>query len=200
MLADRSIHDFLVAVQERTPTPGGGSVAALSGALGASLFAMVLRFSLGKNTPEEARPGLNAAVDLAGRLARELTALVDRDAEAYESAVTAAREARQDKDRADLKQRAEAANEQAARVPLETAMLSLRALRELERLAPTLNKNLSSDVLVAVNALLTAVRGGVLNVRVNLPSVGAAAADELAGAATRALDETEAIACRMLAR
>jgi hypothetical protein len=95
--------------------------------------------------------------------------------------VAAGREARQAKDRADLKQRGEAANEQAARVPLETATLSLRALRELERLAPTLNKNLSSDVLVAVNALLTAVRGGVLNVRVNLPSVGAAAAEELAG-------------------
>jgi len=198
MLADRSIPEFLAALQDRTPTPGGGSVAALSGALGASLFTMVLRFSVGKNTPEEDRFALNAGIDVAASLAHELRGLIDRDAQAYDQAVAAAREARQSKDRVDLKQRAEAANEHAARVPLETAQISLRVLRELERFSPLLNKNLSSDVLVAVNTLLTAVRGGVLNVRVNLPSVGPAAADQLGGAASAAVEEAESIAARML--
>ncbi|MFO0985587.1 MAG: cyclodeaminase/cyclohydrolase family protein [Planctomycetota bacterium] len=171
MLIESTLPQFLEALQARKPTPGGGSVAALSGALGASLLVMALRYSVGKNTTEADRLTLEQATARATLLASELLDQVDRDAAAYDAVVRAARDAREDPGDPARAERAERAIQHAAEVPLETALASMQALESIEVLHGKLNKNLSSDALVATHCLHAAVLGAVLNVRVNLPSL-----------------------------
>jgi formiminotetrahydrofolate cyclodeaminase len=72
MLQELTIEEFLEELAARQPTPGGGSVAALSGALSAGLVSMAAEFSRNKDFSEEARTLMNT-----------LTHLVDRDAKAF---------------------------------------------------------------------------------------------------------------------
>lgn len=72
MLQELTIEEFLEELAARKPTPGGGSVAALSGALAAGLVSMAAEFSRNKDISEEARTLMNT-----------LTGLVDRDAQAF---------------------------------------------------------------------------------------------------------------------
>jgi len=139
MLQELTIEEFLEELAARKPTPGGGSVAALSGALAAGLVSMAAEFSRNKDFSEEARTLMNA-----------LTDLVDRDAQAF-----AAR---------DLKE--------ATRVPLQTAKHSYAVLKLAGALLGTCNPRVITDIGVAAKMAEAAVEGAMLNVEVNLASIG----------------------------
>src|SRR5512136_501363 len=139
MLQELTIEQFLEELAARKPTPGGGSVAALSGALAAGLVSMAAEFSQNRDISEEARTLMNT-----------LTHLVDRDAEAF-----AARDLRE-----------------ATRVPLETAKHSYAVLTLAGALLETCNPRVITDVGVAAKMAEAAVKGAILNVEVNLVSIG----------------------------
>jgi formiminotetrahydrofolate cyclodeaminase len=139
MLQELTIEEFLEELAARKPTPGGGSVAALSGALAAGLVSMAAEFSRNKDFSEEARTLMNTLADL-----------VDRDAEAF-----AAR---------DLKE--------ATRVPLQTAKHSYAVLKLAGALLETCNPRVITDIGVAAKMAEAAVEGAMLNVEVNLASIG----------------------------
>ena len=139
MLQELTIKEFLEELAARKPTPGGGSVAALSGALAAGLVSMAAEFSRNKDISEEARTLMNT-----------LTDLVDRDAQAF-----AAR---------DLKE--------ATRVPLQTAKHSYAVLKLAGALLETCNPRVITDIGVAAKMAEAAVEGAMLNVEVNLASIG----------------------------
>jgi formiminotetrahydrofolate cyclodeaminase len=139
MLQELTIEQFLGELAARQPTPGGGSVAALSGALSAGLVCMAAEFSQDKDVSEQARTLMNT-----------LTHLIDRDAQAFASR--------------DLKE--------ATRVPLQTAKHSYAVLKLAAALLETCNPKLITDIGVAAKMAEAAITGAMLNVRVNLGSIG----------------------------
>src|SRR5690348_60671 len=89
MLTNRTITQILADIRSSEPTPGGGSAAALAGAMGASLIAMVAGLPKSRAATEEDAQRLAAARERCTALARELESLVDTDSAAYELVVAA---------------------------------------------------------------------------------------------------------------
>ena len=174
--AKLSIADFLDRLASSAPTPGGGSVAALSGALAAALGQMACALTVGK-------PKFAAVEEqvrrLAARLARAealLRRLMDEDAAAYLELSAAFKLDRSDPQRPErIRQAATLAGE----VPLETASLSHRVLLDLRELDPVANPNLRSDVEAATHLAQAAIQAGAANVRDNLPLMDGRAATEI---------------------
>src|SRR5262245_53289022 len=90
-LIERSVRDFLERVASPDPTPGGGSVAALTGALGASLLVMVAAMPKAKSDAAADRTALDEAAGRLEALRQTLARLVDRDTAAYEAVMAALR-------------------------------------------------------------------------------------------------------------
>jgi glutamate formiminotransferase/formiminotetrahydrofolate cyclodeaminase len=172
-LAD-SLSDFLDAVSSGAPTPGGGSVAAAAGALGAALGVMVCRISApdtsGTGAPAQSSEGIEFGT-MEQRLSvmrDRLRALVQADAEAYASVVAAYRLPRTDPARTG----SIATNlASAAQIPLETALLATEAATLLRSLNSRVKPTLASDVRVGLLMVLASVEGALENVRINLKSI-----------------------------
>ena len=168
-LPEMTVSDFLAALASSDPAPGGGSAAALAGALAAALVAMVARVTIGKPRYEAVQEAMVGARDRADALRDQLTALIQADAEAY-AAVTAAyrlpREpAEQKAARSDAIQ---VALRRAAEIPLSTAADCAELLTLLAATAPLGNRNALSDAHVAAHLAQTGLLGAVRNVRQNL--------------------------------
>ncbi len=161
-LAYLPVTSFVQNVASRAPVPGGGSVAALSGSLGAALQAMVCRIS-STRMGEEARPYFEEVEQQSMALRDELRDLVDADSEAYEVVLAAVKSK-------DVEAQGRAARK-AAEVPFKTAELSRRAMDLLEELARKAYPGAVTDVGVAAVMLQSAVIGARYNVLVNLSSV-----------------------------
>lgn len=161
-----SVSDFLDAVAAGTPTPGGGSVAALAGALAAALGIMVCRLAEGQDkTPI---PSLAASRDRLMALSSSLKDLIQADADAYESVLRAYRLPKHDPGRA----KAIASSLQVAtEVPLTTATLALEAAQLLRQILPHIKPTMASDLKVGLLMALGAIEGGLENVSINLKSV-----------------------------
>jgi glutamate formiminotransferase/formiminotetrahydrofolate cyclodeaminase len=163
---------MLTAVADATPTPGGGSVSALAGALAASLGQMVAGLSRRKKSQAAYVADLSAAHEALHKAARELTEAVDRDAASYDAVLAAMRlpketpEERRAREEAIL-----AATKHAAEVPLEVAELALEVYDRLGQLAAISAASMSSDLRVARLMAAAAVRGALANVEVNLESL-----------------------------
>src|SRR5262245_28063865 len=121
MLIEKRVTELLDAFSSPDPTPGGGSAAALAGAVGASLLMMVAGLPKTKsNTPEE-RAALDAALATLTPLRQSLTALVDRDTDAYNLVVAAFRKPKNTpEEKAARTEAIQTAMQIATEVPLET--------------------------------------------------------------------------------
>ena len=176
-----SVHAFMSRVAGPTPTPGGGSVAALAGALGAALAQMVAGLTIGKKKYVAVEDEMKALSLRASALRRQLSELVQRDADAYEHVRAAYALPREPQAASDA--RAVAIRDAlifASEVPLETA----RAAASVAELAAAVgergNANASTDAAVAALMAEAACKGAALNVRVNVASLDASAADAAA--------------------
>jgi formiminotetrahydrofolate cyclodeaminase len=170
MFADESIRQFVGHVSARTPTPGGGSVAALAGAFGAALGTMGARYTVGRDPAVEA--DAKALAEKLEKLAQALLFLVDEDAGAYERVVAARKLPKESpEDREKRKAALDAAFREAVEVPLRTIRLAKDLAEAVARLAPISNPNLITDVAVGAILAEAAFEGARLNVLVNLPSI-----------------------------
>ena len=175
-LTSQSVSDLLAAFRSSDPTPGGGSASALSGAVGASLLAMVARLAKPQATSDDDVSRLAAAGDRCTDLALQLERLVDRDTEAYDMVVAAYRLPKgTDGEKAARTAGIQTALQAATEAPLEV----MRLCREALGLAPLVgslgNPNASSDVKVATGLLHAGLEGARENVEINLGSVKDAA-------------------------
>lgn len=169
----QSIQDFIQSIDSKSPTPGGGSVSALSALLGMSLARMMGHVSIGRkafrNLSQEHQEEFMQAYEDLGILQKQVEPLIDKDAEAFDAIMTAYRlpkeTVQEQQIRRDTIQKATIG---AIEVPLEVATLSFQALGLLPPLLSYGNKNASSDVKVAALELQTAILGGLLNVEINL--------------------------------
>lgn len=179
MLTDQSVRELLDAFSASTPTPGGGSAAALSGALGASLLAMVAGLPKTKNGTPDERTALDEARATLVGLQQTLIDLVDRDAAAYDLVVAAFKHPKAtDEDKAKRKQAIQHAMRIAAEAPLETMRACGDALEAGRVVAECGNPSAASDIAVATQLLTGGFTGALMNVVTNLGGLTDAAARE----------------------
>lgn len=171
-LLSQSVADFVSEVSRETPAPGGGSVAALAGALGAALASMVAHLTRGKTGSDSQDEILAATAARAGQLKEALLAAVDEDTQAFEAYLDALRLPKSTSEEKALRsQRIQEGLRQAVRIPLRTAGLSLDAMQLAQSMFKHGNPNSMTDAAVGAQIAFTGVQGGVWNVRINLKSI-----------------------------
>ncbi len=171
-LATLAFADLLDLFAANEPAPGGGSASAAAGAIGASLLLMVAGMEKTRTgAPEEAADLAEAAARLRP-LRDRLTALVDRDTDAYTAVVAAFRLPKStDAEKAARKDAIQSATKGATEVPLDTMRACRDALRHAVIVARNGNPNAASDVGVALELLAAGLKGAALNVNINLGSL-----------------------------
>jgi len=175
-LVEHSVTDLLAAFRSSSPTPGGGSAAALSGAVGASLLAMVAGLPKSRASNDEDASNLSSARARCTALANELAALIDRDTEAYDLVVGAYRKPKEtDEEKAARSAAIQAAMRAAIDAPLSVMRACDGALEQAGTIARLGNPSASSDVQVGVELLGAGLRGAKLNVDINMGSMKDAA-------------------------
>ncbi len=190
-LGDLTIDEFLATVAADTPAPGGGSVAALAGALGAALAAMVAGLTVGRERYAAHDAEMRSLLARANALRQELVALMDTDTAAY-TAVMAAYKLPKDTEaqRAERTATIQAALRGAAETPLAAATVCAAVLRLTVQAAAHGNRNAASDAAVSALMAHAGLVGAARNVRINLKSIDdeafcRAAETRVAGAASR---------------
>jgi len=167
--AEWSIQAYLDKVASADPEPGGGSVAALTGALGAGLVTMVTGLTLGKEKFAAVQGDMDEIKAKAEKLRADLTGFITADAEAYAKVAAAMKTPRdteeQKRERAALLQ---AALKGAATVPLNIAEAAAAVARLSSPAAEKGNPNAVSDAGVAVLLAEAAAQSAALNVKINL--------------------------------
>lgn len=149
--------------------PGGGSVSALVGTLGASMVTMACTFTAGKKKFADVEEEVHGISNEVRNIGEELLRLVQEDVEVYNTVTDAyglpKETPEQKQERADAIQEA---MKKAMEVPMEAVKFSARALGHLPRLAEIANPNLASDVGVGALMLEAGMQGAALNVKINL--------------------------------
>ena len=167
-----SLAQLLDAFASNQPVPGGGSAAALAGAVGASLLIMVAGLPKTRHGTDEERSALTAAAARLRPLRDELASLIDRDSEAYTSVINAYRLPRSTHaEQAARRDAIDEAMRAATEAPLATIRACERAMREAEVIVSSGAASASSDVAVGIELLKTAARGAGMNVDTNLAAV-----------------------------
>lgn len=195
-LTSMPLRAFAEETASESPAPGGGSVSAYMGALGAALGTMVANLSAHKAGWDDRWREFSDAAEEGQKLTEQLLQLVDRDTEAFNGIMAALGMPKGTE--AEKKARAEAleaATLEAARIPLETAETAFRAFAVLEFMAHEGNPASASDAGVGALAARAAVHGAALNVRINVASLADRASGEALVRAAEALcvkaDEAE---------
>ena len=169
MLIEQSVRALIAAFRSSEPTPGGGSASALAGAVGAALIAMVAGIPRPRATAPADVERLAAAGRRASELSDELSALIDRDSEAYQALRTAYTLPKATEE--ETRRRSAAIQDalaEATAVPLDVMRKCAAALEESSAAAELGNANASSDVQVAVELLGAGLRGAKANVEINV--------------------------------
>lgn len=171
-LAAMDLRAFADEVSMDSPAPGGGSVAALSGALSAALSAMVGNLTYGKKGYEGAKPEMKRVALRAQTLKDDLLKAVDLDTRAFNRVMESFRLPKGTEDQARERDRAvEEASKEATLVPFGVLEASAELVGLAEVVAREGNKNSVSDAGVAGLAALAAGKGAYYNVRINLPGI-----------------------------
>ena len=162
------VKDFIAETAAESPAPGGGSVSAAMGAMGAALATMVANLSAHKRGWDDRWKEFSDVAEKGQALLSELTALVDEDTAAFNRIMDALGLPKgTPEEKAARAAALEAATLYAASVPLKTMEASLKALPLALAMAREGNPASASDAGVAALAALAAVRGAHLNVRIN---------------------------------
>jgi len=169
-LVNKKVVDFVDEVSRDTPAPGGGSIAALAGALSAALASMVANLSIGKSEFDEKYNELCDLAESAQSIKDELVHAVDADTEAFNEVIKAMRMPKDTKQQLEVRARAmQDGYKSAAKVPLRTAHLCRDAAGLCLRAARAGNEAVMSDAGVGALMALAGVQGAIYNVRINLP-------------------------------
>ncbi|MPM16027.1 Methenyltetrahydrofolate cyclohydrolase [bioreactor metagenome] len=171
-MKNKSIHEFAEVVASNSPVPGGGSIAALCGALSAALAEMVANLTTGKKKYIEVESEMNEIKNKAMVLRSKLLDDIERDSYAYNKVMEAYKMPKEDDEQKILRNKAiEESAKIAAEVPLDVAQTSFKILPLAEAVVARGNSNAVTDGLVAAMLARTAVLSALLNVRINLETI-----------------------------
>lgn len=171
-LVEMKVKDFTDEVSRESPAPGGGSIAALAGSLGASLSSMVCNLTANKRGSEAIDQILNEAAEKCQEIKFNLLKAVDDDTNAFNGYMEAMRMPKDTDEQKKIRSAAmQEGLKQAVAVPLATAIDSLEAIKIAGIVARHGNPNSITDVGVGAQAAYTGVIGGVYNVLINLKNI-----------------------------
>jgi methenyltetrahydrofolate cyclohydrolase len=175
-LIERSIIEFIDELDSSSPAPGGGSVSALSSALGVALVRMVGHLSVSKKRFMKLNQSIQdefkrTIFELENKKKR-LEELIDLDTKAFDRIMAAFKLPKEtEEEKRVRKAELEEATLEAINVPLEVAQVSIRALQSIERVMRYGNKQAISDLGVAALMIASGIEGACLNVLINLPGL-----------------------------
>ncbi|OWZ83146.1 cyclodeaminase/cyclohydrolase family protein [Natranaerobius trueperi] len=175
-LRDQKVSEFLETVSSKSPAPGGGSVSALAGALGASLATMVGNLTIGKKRYQKLSKSYQRDIDEAFEnmqvISKNIENLIDEDKEAFDNVMTAIKMPKEtEEEKEKRKQELEKATYRAMEVPLQIARESLKALNGMKPFVLYGNPNAITDIGVGASMARTAIDGAIYNVRINLMDI-----------------------------
>lgn len=182
-----TVRDFLASAAAKTPTPGGGSVAAVTGALAAALGEMALNFTSGKKKYAEHQDIYDRIAPRLTRARRMFEDLAGDDAAAYEFF----RETTAMEDSPEKTERMSLAVAAAIDVPRELTKVAMAVLSDLKELSDKCNRYLLSDLLASAALAAVAVRLSDYNVRINARQLPAAEADDVRASSAEDLAHAE---------
>jgi formiminotetrahydrofolate cyclodeaminase len=167
-----SVARLLEALASPNPTPGGGTAAAIAGAMGASLLIMVTGLAKSRNNTDEEKAALAGARAALTPLGKHLAELADADAQSFDRVMAAYRLPKiSDEEKAARTQAIQAALQGATTVPLETLRACADVIAQARVVAEHGNRSAASDAGVAVSLLQAAAAGADANVRINLDGI-----------------------------
>jgi formiminotetrahydrofolate cyclodeaminase len=159
---DKNLKVFKDELGSASPTPGGGSAAAISGVIGTSLFIMALEVSAKR---PDVSPALSGFLPELKRLREELAAIADEDVAAYQG-YTAARSMEKNAARDEAMA---AALERSFEVPFRAASLMLQILKTGKEMAPSISKTIMSDLVAGTSILTGAFHAALATADANIP-------------------------------
>lgn len=169
MTGKKTLNGFLDELASATPAPGGGSVAALAGALGAALTSMVCNLTIGKKKYAGVEQDIRKILGESEKLRATFTQLIEKDTEAFNKVMEAFGLPKETEPQKALRAAAiREATKEATMVPLEVMKHCIDALALAQQVAASGNANSVSDAGVSALMLHAAVEGAGLNVRINL--------------------------------
>ena len=170
-LVNLKVSDFVDEVSRDTPAPGGGSIAALAGALGSALASMVVNLSVGKGEFDSKYADLCELAEKAQTIKDKLIRAIDADTEAFNEVIAGMRMAKDTAEQQELRSQViRAGYKSAAEVPLQTAKLCRQVLDLCTAAADIGNHSVMSDAGVGALMAYAGVQGAIHNVRINLPN------------------------------
>ncbi|MFO7793047.1 MAG: glutamate formimidoyltransferase [Candidatus Saliniplasma sp.] len=171
-LVKMEVDEFVHEVSRDSSTPGGGSIAALAGSLGAALTSMVSNLSTGGRKTADIDPKLIPVAEEAQELKDKLLDAVDEDTNAFDKYMEAKKMPKStEEERKKRKKAMEEGLKHAVEVPMETARDSAKVIDIAEKAAEYGKKGAVSDALVAAQMAYSGVVGGIANVKINLGDV-----------------------------
>lgn len=171
-LVEMKLTDFVDEVSRESPAPGGGSIAALSGALGASLSSMVSNLTANKRGSEKVDEILNDAADKCQIIKENLVKAIDADTNAFNEYMDARRlPANSDAEKEIRNSAMQNGLKNAVMVPFHTAEESAKVIELAEITAKNGNPNSITDVGVGAQMAFSGVLGGIYNVLINLKDI-----------------------------
>lgn len=172
MLVDLTVKEFLNKVAGSDPVPGGGSVAALNGAIASALTAMVANLTLGKKDYELHEELMRHISEVALQQKEWFVLDVDRDSEAYNDVFACFKMPKAtEEEKAVRSAGIQEATKHAALVPMQVARNAYKLMTIIMDVARLGNRNAVTDACVAMMSARAAVLGALLNVRINLGSL-----------------------------
>lgn len=172
MLKEQPLQSFLDQLASRASTPGGGSAAAIMGAMGAALNSMVANLTVGKKNYEAVDAEMRELLERSEAMRAGLTDMVQADVEVFDRVMGAYGMAKDTAEQKETRSRAiQEALKEAAEVPLACAKLCADVIRLCHPMAEKGNANVLSDVGVAVVAAHAALRSAALNVYINIGGI-----------------------------
>lgn len=172
MLVDLTVKDFLNKVAGSEPVPGGGSIAALNGAVASALTAMVAHLTIGKKGYEPHEELMRHVAEVALQEKSAFVEDIDRDSEAYDSVFACFKMPKAtDEEKAARSAAIQEATKYAALVPMQVARNAYELMTVVADVARLGNRNAVTDACVAMMSARSAVLGALMNVRINLGSL-----------------------------
>lgn len=172
MLADSTLKDFLAETAGPSPVPGGGSIAALNGAIALSLAEMVANLTIGKKKYASVEDEMRQISARASVAAKDMLDSMDLDSQAYDRVFAAFKLPKEtDEEKSERARVIEKATRQAADIPMMVAEAMCTKMEMIKDVAMNGNRNAVTDACVAMMNARTCVLSALLNVRINLLSL-----------------------------
>lgn len=165
---DETLKNFLEKIAEKTPTPGGGSVSALTGAVASALLEMVCNLTIGKEKYADVEEEMKREAEKCRNYREKFIELIDEDARAFDEVISAFKLPKENEGRREAIQNA---YKKACAVPLETAEHCIKLMESGIKIAEKGNKNSISDAGVASWMAKSAFHSAILNVKINLSGI-----------------------------